>query len=121
MLQLDLVGPWVDLREQLALRDHLPLREGDRDEIAADLREHGDGRGGGDGAELIERDRHGAGDRFGHTHRLRGRAARGFHRTVMAPDDESREQENKDGDNPVTPPPERSRHLSPAPPNAGGL
>ena len=52
----DLIGPLIDLREEVALLDHLPFGESDLGQLAVDLGLHGDGRERGDGAERVDDD-----------------------------------------------------------------
>ena len=53
---LKLVGPRVDLREEIAFLDHLPFGESHFGELAVDLGLHGDGRDRRHGAERVDDD-----------------------------------------------------------------
>src|SRR4029077_7121438 len=53
---LKLVGSRVDLRQEIALLDQLPFGEPHLQELAVDLRLHGDGRDRGDGAQRVDDD-----------------------------------------------------------------
>ncbi len=56
LLFQDLVGPLIDLRQKIALLDHLPFGECDLRQITVDLRLHGDGRERRDGTERVDDD-----------------------------------------------------------------
>ena len=66
-----LVGPRVDLGEEVALLDHLPFLEADLHQLARDLRLDGDGGERRHGAERVDRNRHVAGRRRRVAHGLR--------------------------------------------------
>ena len=51
-----LVGPRIDLRQEIALLDQLPFGEPDLQELAVDLRLHGNGGDRGDGAQRVDDD-----------------------------------------------------------------
>ena len=52
----ELVGPRIDLRQKVALLDHLAFGEPDFRELTVDLRLHGDGGDRRDGAERVDDD-----------------------------------------------------------------
>ena len=52
----NLIGPRIDLRQEVALFDHLPFGESDIGELTVDLGLHRDGRERRDGAERIDDD-----------------------------------------------------------------
>ena len=56
LLLQDLVGPRIDLRQEVALLDQLAFGEADFGELAVDLGLHGHGRERRDGAERIDDD-----------------------------------------------------------------
>ena len=72
-----LVGPRVDLRQEVALLDRLSFGEGDFRELTVDLGLHGDRRDRRDGAERVDDDADIAGADRGRADRLRRPALRG--------------------------------------------
>ncbi len=54
--QRQLIGPRIDLRQQIALVDVLALGEGDAHQLAADLRDDGHGGERRHGAQRVQRD-----------------------------------------------------------------
>jgi len=54
LLQRNLVWPRIDLRQEVALLNHLAFLEPDLGQLAVDLGQHGHGVERGDGAELVQ-------------------------------------------------------------------
>ena len=78
LLLVDLILAWIDLGEELAFLHVLAFVITDSGQVAAQLRQHGDGRDGCHRAEFAQGFRHRAERRGGGRHHLRRCAAHGL-------------------------------------------